>query len=129
MCKNPHRAGGLGVQRYDVTGRLSEIADDSLVLHAIHQDQVMEIPPQAELIARNAHCPVAGLRYQGRAVSLQAHPEFSAAFEQDLIERLAGERFSAEVAQNALHALGKQKVHSKEVMTLLAAFLRGENNI
>jgi len=120
---------GLGVQCYQMTRELPGIEEDRLNLHAIHQDQVVDIPPQAKVIAYNDHCPVAGLRYRGRAVSLQPHPEFTSDFERDLIDSLAGERFSEEMARNATSDLGKAKVHSREVMVLLAAFLCGQNNI
>lgn len=123
------RGWGLGVEHYEMAYELPGIEGNILSLHAIHQDQVTEIPTEAKVIARNSHCPVAGLRYRGQAVSLQPHPEFTPAFEQDLIDSLSGERFSEEIAKNATCDLGKVKVHSREVMALLAAFLNGQNNI
>lgn len=40
-----------------------------------HQDQVVELPPGAELLATSAHAPIAAFR-RGRVLGLQGHPEF-----------------------------------------------------
>lgn len=43
-----------------------------------HQDQVVELPPGAEVIARSAFTPYAGLNYRDfPAISFQCHPEFA----------------------------------------------------
>lgn len=57
-----------------------EVLDGSgdLRLIASHQDQVVELPPGAELLARAPTCPVAGYRLGDRIISLQGHPEFDA---------------------------------------------------
>ncbi|MCV6823827.1 MULTISPECIES: type 1 glutamine amidotransferase [Halocynthiibacter] len=50
---------------------------NTLTLNAWHQDQVIEPPADAETILSNDFCRFAGLRYGNRALSVQAHPEFS----------------------------------------------------
>jgi len=64
-------AGGwsVGPQVYDFGGTPRR-------LMAWHQDQVTELPPGATVIARSDFCPYAGLRYDDRALTIQAHPEF-----------------------------------------------------
>jgi GMP synthase (glutamine-hydrolysing) len=47
-----------------------------LAVTAIHQDQVTRAPEGAQIVARNAGCPIAGLRYGDWGLSVQAHPEF-----------------------------------------------------
>ncbi len=54
--------------------------DRTIRLNAWHQDQVVALPPGAEVIATHPACPVAGLRYGRSAFSVQAHPEFDAGF-------------------------------------------------
>ena len=45
-------------------------------LNAVHQDQVIELPPAAQATISNEFCRFAGLAYDGKAESIQAHPEF-----------------------------------------------------
>jgi GMP synthase-like glutamine amidotransferase len=46
-----------------------------------HQDQVVERPPEASVIAQSAFTPFAGLDYRGfPAISFQCHPEFEPDF-------------------------------------------------
>ena len=68
-------AGGwaVGPTRYDFGG-------ETLTLNAWHRDQVVAVPPGAEVIAENPRCAVAGLAYGTAGFSVQAHPELSNAF-------------------------------------------------
>ena len=43
------------------------------------QDQVEQLPPGAEVLAGNEHCPV-GMFRVGKLLGLQGHPEFPAAY-------------------------------------------------
>jgi GMP synthase-like glutamine amidotransferase len=76
------RAGvgwGVGVHRYDVVDAPHWLpgAPASIGVLALHQDQVVEPPPDSTVWARSDFCPVAGLTYGDRAWSIQPHPEFS----------------------------------------------------
>ena len=55
-------------------------------LHAWHQDQVTEAPPEARVIASGPDCAIAAMTIGDHVLSLQAHPEFSNAVLRDLIE-------------------------------------------
>jgi GMP synthase (glutamine-hydrolysing) len=68
----------VGPTPYDFDG-------ETLVLNAWHQDQVVEKPPQAEVIASNDFCENAALLYNDRAFTVQAHPEFRSQFLDGLI--------------------------------------------
>lgn len=59
----------IGRHAYDWNGR--EIA-----LNVWHQDQVVEKPKGAEVVARSPFCRYAALVYPGGAFTVQAHPEF-----------------------------------------------------
>ena len=50
-----------------------------------HQDQVVELPPGAEILASNATCPIYMMQL-GNNLSVQGHPEFSHAYSKALIE-------------------------------------------
>jgi GMP synthase (glutamine-hydrolysing) len=58
-----------GKQAYD-------FGDHQMTMNAWHQDQVVELPDEAEVIASNEFCAYAALAYKGRAFSVQPHPEF-----------------------------------------------------
>jgi len=60
----------IGRQVYDIEGK--EVA-----LNAWHQDQITELPKEAEVIGQGPNCEYAALAYKGRAFSVQPHPEFS----------------------------------------------------
>lgn len=64
-------AGGWGVGRTEY-----RFEDKTLMLNAWHQDQVVEPPAEAEVIASSDFCRYAGFRYKGPALSVQPHPEF-----------------------------------------------------
>jgi GMP synthase-like glutamine amidotransferase len=74
-------AGGwsVGPTDYDFDG-------ERLTLNAWHQDQVTEPPPGATTIARGPGCAHAALAYGDRALTIQAHPEFTPAFMAGLME-------------------------------------------
>jgi GMP synthase-like glutamine amidotransferase len=69
---------GVGVQRYDVL--VSEPWMDpprpSYALIASHQDQVVQLPAEARVLATAPYCPVAGFAIGERAWTVQGHPEF-----------------------------------------------------
>lgn len=49
---------------------------ETVRLNAWHQDQVVEAPAEAEVIARDGFCANAALAYGKRALTIQAHPEY-----------------------------------------------------
>ena len=51
-----------------------------LHLNCWHQDQVIDLPPDAEVLAESPTCRYAALRYGRNAMSVQAHPEFDDIF-------------------------------------------------
>lgn len=63
----------VGPTDYDFGG-------ETVRLNAWHQDQVVEKPADAEVIATSPFCRYAGFAYGDRALTVQPHPEFSDAF-------------------------------------------------
>ena len=68
-----------GATEYDFCG-------ETLKMNAWHQDQVIEKPAGAEVIARNPFCEFAALVYDDRIYSVQAHPEIGDAYLAGLLE-------------------------------------------
>ncbi len=63
-----------------------DFGDEKITLNAWHQDQVVEKPDSAEVIATTDFCANAALLYDDRMFSVQPHPEFRKEFMQGLIK-------------------------------------------
>lgn len=75
-----YRGGwSVGPTEYDFRG-------EKVTLNAWHQDQVVEKPPAAEVVASTAFCENAALLYDDRMFSVQPHPEFRKEFMEGLIQ-------------------------------------------
>ena len=61
----------IGRQNYAFGGH------GTIALNAWHQDQVIALPPEAQVIAGNDFCKFAALVYEDKAYTIQPHPEFS----------------------------------------------------
>jgi GMP synthase-like glutamine amidotransferase len=59
-------------------------------LQYMHQDQVMEFPPEAVLLGSAAHCPVAMFRCGESMLGIEGHPEFPAAYNEALMRYRIG---------------------------------------
>jgi len=64
-------------------------AASALTLFAAHDEQVVELPPGAQVIGGDAVCPIGAYAIGDRAFALQYHPEFSPAFMRDLFDAWA----------------------------------------
>ncbi len=106
----------VGPQSYDFEGR-------TVRLLAWHQDQVIEPPAEAEVIATHPFCAYAGLRYGDRALTVQAHPEYDDEFLEGLIETRGRGLVPDDRLDAALAGLG-QGSDSAAIAARIAAFLR-----
>jgi GMP synthase-like glutamine amidotransferase len=122
VLKSP-KGWGVGLHAYDVLERRPWMDDARRVsLSASHQDQVVELPPNATVIAGNDFCPYAMLAYDATAISIQPHPEFSPAFSAALIEKQRGRSLSVEQADAAIKSLEAPDDHAR-VGEWIARFL------
>jgi len=82
------RGWGIGLHAYDVQGRADWMDDATrFAIPVSHQDQIVEPPPTARILAGSAFNPYGLLSYEDQAaISFQCHPEFSPAFAKALIE-------------------------------------------
>ena len=78
------------------------IEDRSYALNAWHQDQVVEVPPDATVIGESDFCENAALAYKGKAFSVQPHPEFDA----DVIAKMLEYRAPGLVPDDRIAAAG-----------------------
>ncbi|QXC62178.1 hypothetical protein KSP35_05040 [Aquihabitans sp. G128] len=125
VAKSP--AGwGVGAHDYELVGPaapwMDPPASGSVRLVASHQDQVVELPADAVLLARTDHCPVAAYALGSRMLAIQPHPEFTTALSGELIE-LRRERIGAAVADAAEASLD-EPLDQATVAAWMVAFLR-----
>ncbi len=68
-----------------------------------HQDQVVELPPNAEVIAASAFTPLGALAWRDQpAISMQLHPEFEPDYARALIEARRGKVYTDEQADRGI---------------------------
>lgn len=117
---------GAGVHDYEVTGgalpRYRLDPPGTVRLVASHQDQVVALPPGAEVVARTTHCPVAAYMLGPSALAVQPHPEFTAELSRDLIE-VRRDRLGPACADAALATLDRP-LHRDQVAEAMAAVWR-----
>ncbi|WP_396595796.1 type 1 glutamine amidotransferase [Brevundimonas sp. R86498] len=115
------RGWGIGLHRYVVVGEEPWMVPraDTVAIPVSHQDQVVEPPSDARLIAASAFTPYAGLAWDD-ALSFQCHPEFHPDFAAALVESRRGHRIAEAEADEAVASL--QGPNDREVM---GAWIRG----
>ncbi len=113
---------GVGVRDYEVVSRRSWMSPsvDQFALIGSHQDQVMSLPDDAELLFQSDYCPFGGFAIGERAWTLQVHPEFTPGLADHL---LAGrvELIGAESVAAARATLSRP-LDRHEIATWIARF-------
>ncbi|MFN3523483.1 MAG: type 1 glutamine amidotransferase [Phenylobacterium sp.] len=103
VIKSP-KGWGVGLHTYDVLGAEPWMDGAApIAVPASHQDQVVELPPGARVIAASDFTPFGMLAYDDqRAISIQLHPEFEPAYAKALIEARRGTRYTDAEADAAI---------------------------
>jgi GMP synthase-like glutamine amidotransferase len=128
-AKKSDKGWALGVQDYELVARPAWMdgLPDRFAVRALHQDQVVELPPDATVLARSPQCAFAAIAYGDPeapdAITLQPHPEFGPEFMDELLALRAGTAFPVEAAASARASLARP-VESAAWARLLVAFLR-----
>ncbi|MGB1011577.1 MAG: type 1 glutamine amidotransferase [Thiolinea sp.] len=90
----------------------------------MHQDQVTEKPPNAEITASAPYCPVAALQYNFPACSVQFHPEYPHSFIAEATEKFDGNIMTAQEAIDSRESLARYTVADDLYGAETAAFFR-----
>lgn len=106
VARSP-KGWGMGNHSYDIVRSQPWSGHQTkITLPASHRDQVVELPPAAEVVARNAFSPFGFLAYKDQpAISLQLHPEFEADFVAALVENRRGHGVRDEDITHAISSL------------------------
>ncbi|WP_430461002.1 glutamine amidotransferase-related protein [Thalassolituus sp. LLYu03] len=116
---------GLSLQTYKLLNSDDMTPDREFTINAIHQDQVVEKPAGADVIATSDFCQYAGLKYGDKIITFQAHPEFTVDFERSLLNVRKGTVLPDADADAGLNKLGNgATTDSKKVAGWLAEFIR-----
>ncbi|NOY67893.1 MAG: GMP synthase [Deltaproteobacteria bacterium] len=105
-CGNSARGWGLGTREVVIRRPMPWMkpALNAYRLIVSHADQVDTLPPNAEILGGNDHCPCSMYMAGSHFLGIQGHPEFTPAFAEDLmISRL--ERLGAKVIDDAVPTL------------------------
>lgn len=92
---------GVGIMPVSVTKETSFAEKGEVMLHAMHQDQVSEVPEGAEVFLSSEFCPVSGFTIEGHFLAIQQHPDFNPDINRDLINKRV-DRIGTAVADPAL---------------------------
>ncbi len=124
---------GFGIQTIRVTDRKSWMNDsdapsealdgDLYNLIVVHQDQVVDVPPEFETIAENEFCPNSMIVADNKMLGIQGHPEFNkefCAFRAEFRKELIGQ----EVYQRTIRSLEQHNTDSAKIMKWVGNFLQ-----
>lgn len=92
--------------------------------YVAHQDQVTDVPANAQVVAGSDYCPVAALAYDFPAFSVQFHPEYNRGFTEDLIDMFGDQLMNADQIAEAKSTLDAD-VPAGLFGAQAAAFFRG----
>ncbi|MCX4029785.1 GMP synthase [Endozoicomonas sp. SM1973] len=86
-----------------------------------HQDQVVELPAEIEVLGGSQFCPNYIIQ-RGKWLGIQGHPEFTKAYSRDLI-KLRSEKYSPERVREAEYSMAAS-VDSERIIQWIAAFIQ-----
>ncbi|MFK5952298.1 MAG: hypothetical protein QM498_04510 [Desulfobacterium sp.] len=120
--KKAAQGWGLGVQPVFIHQQRPwmETAAKQTSILVSYQDQVVELPPGAQLLASNSHCPNFMFTLNQHVLGIQGHPEFSKPFARALYQSRQ-ESFDKESLTLALESLGNE-VHPRQWLQWIHQF-------
>jgi GMP synthase-like glutamine amidotransferase len=123
--RKSEKGWGIGRHVYDVVPGNGAIDGEKIAIAASHQDQVIEPPTGATTILQSTFTPHAGILYEnGTALSVQPHPEFTAAFAEFCCEK-AGRSGAPEALVATAKASLEQPLDNADLGRAITRFLVG----
>lgn len=89
VVKAEDKGRGLGVQTWEITTQSNWMTDTSaksLALNACHQDQVIKLPIDSDVLLSSDFCPIAGFQ-KDSVLGIQGHPEFDTEYTEYLFDK------------------------------------------
>ncbi len=118
-----HKGVGIGVQTVQILRRLEWMIpfEEYMSLLFYHQDQVVDLPEGAEVLAYNNFCEVQMYHIDNQVFGVQAHPEMMRAHNHLLIQELAEKGVDMNDIKSAKDTL-RLRDHSMVVGMWIARF-------
>jgi len=129
VIKAEDKGRGLGIQAWEIKSApkwMGELSSESLSLNACHQDQVIEMPTDSELLVSSDFCPIAGFQ-TGAMLGIQGHPEFNYDYTKYLFDKHQ-ESLDVESRSTALDSF-KLKPNSDIVGAWMVNFIKSRIGI
>lgn len=121
--RKSEKGWGIGRHVYDVVPGNGVIGGERIAIACSHQDQGIEPPAGAATIFHSTFTPHAGLLYaNGATLSVQPHPEFTAAFAHICCEK-AGQDSAPEALVATARASLEQPLDHADLGRAIARFL------
>lgn len=101
---------GIGIKSSEVksTKAWMQPVQQEYNLLLSHQDQVMTLPPNGEVLAGNAHCPISMFGVGEHFLGIQAHPEFTVDYA-DALMQVRVDRIGQSTIDDAQSTLSRQQ--------------------
>ena len=125
--RKSEKGWGIGRHLYEVAPGNGAIDGETIAIAASHQDQVIDPPAGATTILHSTFAPHAGILYgNGAALSVQPHPEFTAAFAEFCCEK-AGRNGAPETLVATAKASLEQPLDNADLGRAITRFLVGSH--
>jgi GMP synthase-like glutamine amidotransferase len=126
-CEKSDQGWGVGIKEVKIHQKRSWMQPelDSYRMIVSHADQVLEIPENGEILGGNFHCPCSIYTVGGNFLGIQAHPEFTPAFEKDIMD-IRQDRIGQQAIDAAIPTLN-EKTDEAVVTRWIVQFIRNNN--
>lgn len=127
VIKSPKGWGiGISINKIRLQKSWMRPLKEELNLIVSHQDQVMELPLGAEVLASSDFCPFYMMQIRENFFTVQGHPEYSKAYSQALIEDRK-DIYDKELTRQGLKSL-ELDVDDSLLAKWIGNFLRGSSS-
>lgn len=114
------RGWGVGAKEVKVRGDLG--LGPSYTVITSHQDQIEALPPGAEILGWNEHCPISMLGVGENMIGIQGHPEFDPAYSDALMESRRGALIPEATVEEGMSSLDRDLDGDRLVDWILQRF-------
>jgi GMP synthase (glutamine-hydrolysing) len=119
------RGWGVGAKEVEVREDLG--LGSSYTVLTSYQDQIEELPPGAEILGWNEHCPVSMMGVGQTMIGFQGHPEFEPEYSGALLSARRGGVIPESTVDAGMHSL-ESPADSKRLADWILDFVRGSSD-
>jgi GMP synthase-like glutamine amidotransferase len=123
-CEKSGQGWGVGIKEVVIYIKMAWMhpAQDSYRMIVSHADQITALPENSEVLGGNSHCPCSIYTVGDNFLGIQAHPEFTPAFEKDILE-IRKDRIGQQAIDAAIPTL-KEKTDEAVVTLWIVNFIQ-----